>query len=352
MRRPSTSTSVCALFPPRMKTALVWPAPPLLAISTPPRRCSTPSSVDWPASRMSCAVITVTDCSAAPGCCGTRAAVTTVSVPAYTGVSAARAPCCPATINALNATLRTIPDDFIAVSLACTRRPHREWRRRTFVARESAKTRCKACRTGARRARPYARRRRDRRASTWRMDRKPAYARLHRISRRPSRHWIGNRSLGRSTGSRAGIAIGESGGRRLPVRRRTVARCRSLTTLAYRCEGSAGIACETTHAHRLPVSFPSAAASGNTSNEARLLLQLRGEVYRRVPRAATPRAGCDALYAAATLSRACCASFACCDAYAWCAAASASPTLIGRPMSDSTEPSAERHSITLSGRHE
>jgi anti-sigma-K factor RskA len=62
--------------------------------------------------------------------------------------------------------------------------------------------------------------------------------------------------------------------------------------------------------------------------------------------------GREALSQRSDLLRACCASAACSVAYAWCAAASASPTRIERPMSISTEPSAERHSITLSGRHE
>src|SRR6185369_2160071 len=44
-----------------------------------------------------------------------------------------------------------------------------------------------------------------------------------------------------------------------------------------------------------------------------------------------------------------CASFTCICAYAPCAAASASPTCTGRPMSERTDPSADRHSITLSG---
>ncbi len=69
--------------------------------------------------------------------------------------------------------------------------------------------------------------------------------------------------------------------------------------------------------------------------------------FRKVVGAAPVR-----LQAAAIFLRACCASAACSVAYAWCAAASASPTLIGSPMSISTEPRAERHSITLSGRHE
>src|SRR5690606_27506101 len=46
------------------------------------------------------------------------------------------------------------------------------------------------------------------------------------------------------------------------------------------------------------------------------------------------------------------ASLACIWAYAPWAAASALPTCTGKPMPESTDPSAERHSITLSGRQE
>src|SRR5450631_2118525 len=46
------------------------------------------------------------------------------------------------------------------------------------------------------------------------------------------------------------------------------------------------------------------------------------------------------------------AALACCSAYEWCAAASASPTLMGSPASERTEPSADRQSITFSGLQE
>ena len=89
IRMPSISTSVCALFAPRMNTALGWPAPPLLAISTPPNRCKSWINVSCPLAAMSPAVMTVTDCSVPDSGCGIRAAVTTTSGSATTGASAA-----------------------------------------------------------------------------------------------------------------------------------------------------------------------------------------------------------------------------------------------------------------------